>query len=681
MISIYNRTMTLSLRFSIFIILCCFVNLSAAENKPENNQFLDLSIEELMDINVVNVTSVSRRSQKLTEVASAIFVITQDDIRRSGAVSIPEALRMAPGVQVGRISADKWAVSVRGFNGFSSSKVQVLIDGRSDYSPLIAGTLWAQQDTSMEDIERIEVIRGPAGTVWGTNAVNGIINVITKKASDTQGVLLTAGGGSFERGFFGARYGGKINEETPFRVYAKVFTRGKTETLSGAKNEDQWRSARGGFRLDHASGIDQLTLHGEIFYNSFGDTLKRSSLNLPVTFGNDREHQEGGYIRFRWNRIFSEKSSFGIQAAYDQNHYKLLPFSQYKAKSFDVDIQHRFPLFDRHDLTWGAHYRLNSNKVSDTDVVTFSPRQRDNHFFSFFIRDEITLIPNRLLFTLGARLDHNDFTGLEVQPNARLMWTPNSENSIWIAVSRAVRTPSRLEQDAVVNTGFDGGSIGSIPIRVLLQGLSNFDSEKLLAYELGYRYQISEQASVDVAGFVNDYSQLRDFSFGALQLNTGLQQQIILPILPTNKASALTYGFEVSTDWKPLDRWRLKSSYSYLNMHVSSNQQFKQLEPTTGGADKISPQHQLSIRSNYDISDKLQLNLWLRYTSKVAFYNISDYVTMDAKLAWKPQRNTELFLVGQNLFSDSHREFVSDTVPSIDARIPRGIYAGAQWQF
>lgn len=669
------------LKFLIFVMLCCFVNFSVAENRSVNNQFLNLSIEELMNVKVVNVTSVSRRSQKLTEVASAIFVITQDDIRRSGVTSIPEALRMAPGVQVGRISSDKWAVSIRGFNGFSSSKVQVLIDGRSDYSPLIAGTLWAQQDTFMEDIERIEIIRGPAATVWGTNAVNGIINVITKKASDTQGALLTAGGGSFEQGFFGARYGGKINEETPFRIYAKVFTRDNTKSLSGLNKSDQWHSARGGIRLDHTRGIDDLTLHGEFFYNSLGHTLSPSVINLLNTDADSRGHQEGGYMRFRWDRTFSEQSSLLLHASYDNNHYEISPFSSYKAQSVDIDFQHRFPLFERHDLTWGAHYRLNSNKVFNTEIVTFNPQQRANHFFSLFVRDEITLIPNHLLFTLGTRIDHNDFTGIEVQPNARLMWTPNTENSVWMAVSRAVRTPSRLEHDAVVSTNFGSGSLGPVPIQAMLQGLSNFDSEKLLAYELGYRHQFSERASIDIAGFINDYSQLRDFSFGALALSSGLPQQFVLPILPTNKASALTYGFEVSADWKPLDRWRLQSNYSYLDMHISSNEQFRKFDPATGGADKVSPQHQFSLRSNYDVSEKLQLNLWLRYTSKIAFYNISDYVTMDAKLAYKPVKNVELFLVGQNLFSESHREFVSEIIPSTPALIARGIFLGARWNF
>ncbi len=671
----------LVVRFLIFVMLCCFINSSVAENKSVDNQFLSLSIEELMNVKVVNVTSVSRRSQKLTEVASAIFVITQEDIRRSGVTSIPEALRMAPGVQVGRIGTDTWAISIRGFNGFSSSKVQVLVDGRSDYSPLIAGALWVQQDTLIEDIDRIEVIRGPAATVWGTNAMNGIINIITKKASDTQGTLLTAGGGSFEHGFFGARYGGKINEQTPFRVYAKVFTRDNTKSISGFNQNDQWHSSRGGIRLDHTSGIDELTLHGEVFYNSVGHTLSTSTLDIPDTATKNRGHHDGGYMRFRWDRTFSEQSSLLLQASYDRNDFKIRPYYRNESQSVDIDFQHRFPLSERHDIIWGAHYRLNSNKIFNTDIVTFSPQQRSDHFYSLFVRDEITLIPSQLLLSLGSRLDHNNFTGFEVQPNARLMWTPNTENSVWMAVARAVRTPSRLERDAHITSKSGSVSFGDIPVQAFFQGLNSMNSEKLIAYELGYRHQFSDRASIDIAGFVNDYSQLRDFSFGALALSSGLPQQFILPILPNNKASALTYGFEVSADWKPLDRWRLQGNYNYLEMHISSNEQFKNLDPATGDAAKISPQHQFSLRSNYDISEKLQLNLWLRYTSKVALYNIPDYVTMDAKVAYKPIKNVELFLVGQNLFSKNHREFDSEIIPTAPGLIPRGIYVGARWQF
>ena len=667
----------------ISIAMVCAASFAVAGNQSANNQLLNLSIEELMN---VKVTSVSRRSQKLTQIPSAVFVITQDDIRRSGATNIPDALRMAPGVQVERIGTDKWADSVRGFNGRFANKLQVLIDGRSVYSPMLSSVLWEQQDTLMEDIERIEVIRGPAATVWGINAVNGVINIITKKAADTQGTLLTAGGGSFEQGVMGARYGGKINEDTPFRVYAKGFTRDHTTALSGENANDQWHSARGGFRVDHSRGIDQLTLQGDIFANSVGDLLNTGTSGFSSVSANQiRGHTEGGHVRFRWDRAYSERSSIMLQTYYDRVNSEVLPVGKYDAESFDVDFQHRFPLLNKHDLTWGANYRLYHNNVFDTALTQLHPHQRTNHVYSAFLRDDIALIPERLSLTLGTRLDHNDFTGLEVQPNARLMWTPNTENSIWVAVSRAVRTPSRAENDGTVNIpqaqSLPGLSALPIPVMPTLFSNRDFQSEKLIAYELGYRHQFSPQASVDMTGFINDYSQLRDLSFGALSFSTGLPRQLILPALLNNQASALTYGVEVSVDWKPLDRWRLQGSYSFLKMDIASNEFLKQLDPTTGGADKVSPQHQLSFRSNYDVSEKLQLNLWLRYTSAIDFYQIPDRVTMDAKLVFKPARNVELFLVGQNLFSQHYKALGSDFVSSAQTRIPRGIYAGAQWRF
>ncbi len=342
-------------------------------------------------------------------------------------------------------------------------------------------------------------------------------------------------------------------------------------------------------------------------------------------------------------------------------------------------------MFNRHELTWGTNYRLYHNKFLDTDVITFSPRARTNQLFSGFIRDDITFIPDRLRFTWGTRIDHNDFTGLEIQPNARLMWTPNPENSIWMAVSRAVRTPSRAENDIRINamqlSSVPGFPALPFPILAILQGTHTFNSEKLIAYEIGYRHQFSTQASVDIAGFVNDYSQLRDVSFGALSLSTGFPIQFLLPTIANNQASALTYGFELSADWKPIEKWRLQANYSFLHMDISSSPLTKQFDSTSSGANKANPQHQMSFRSNYDINEKLQLNLWLRYTSDITYYNIPGFVTMDTKLAYKPTPNTELFLVGQNLFSKHHQELIADFLPSAPALIPRGIYAGAQWRF
>ena len=635
----------------------------------------------------IEVTSVSRRSEKLTQTASAVFVITQDDIRRSGATSIPEALRMAPGVEVARIGTDKWAINIRGFNGRFAGKLQVLMDGRSVYSPLFSGVQWEQQDTLMEDIERIEVIRGPGAAVWGANAVNGVINIITKKAADTQGALVSAGGGTFEQGFVGARYGGKINEDTAYRFYAKGFTRNQMKSITGEPAHDAWHSTRGGFRIDHQRGIDQLTAQGDIFYNAMGNALDKSHLSAPVIQADiARGHSEGGNIRLRWDRTFSNQSAIMLQTYYDRVDYRLSNLSNFRSESFDIDFQHRFPLLDRHDFTWGANYRLYHNKIFDTELVAFNPRQQTNHIISGYARNETILIPEHLRFTLGVRVDHNDFSGLEIQPNTRLMWTPNEKNSVWLAVSRAVRTPSRAGNDVLLNTKtleqIPGTStVLPFPVLAQLSGSSQFTSEKLIAYELGYRRQLSSQASVDIATFFNDYSQLKDLAFGSLSLHSGFPAHFVLPLTLNNKASGQTYGVEIAGDWRPLEQWRLQANYSFLHMHIDSNSLFRQSDPTTGSASKVTPQHQVSVRSNYDLSERLQFNLWLRYVSSVDFYHIPSYVTMDAKIVFRPTRNTELFLVGQNLFSQNHQEFASDFIPTLRTYIPRGIYAGAQWRF
>ncbi|PTQ76604.1 iron complex outermembrane receptor protein [Nitrosomonas oligotropha] len=674
---------TFAVKFLVIALLTDLTSMAAAQSNSASNQLLGLSLEELMDI---KVTTVSRRPQKLSEVASAVFVITQDDIRRSGATNIPDALRMAPGVQVDRLGTDKWAVSIRGFTGRFANKLQVLIDGRSVYNPVFSGTLWEQQDTLMEDIERIEVIRGPAATVWGINAVNGVINIITKKAADTQGTLLTAGGGSFEQGFAGVRYGGKLNEDTPFRLYAKGFARHHTDAPSNASNRDQWQSARGGFRIDHHRGNDQFTLQGDIFSNAIGDTYDKSVISLPSSPANNvRGQNEGGNIRFRWDRTLSEQSSILLQTYYDRVRYQISPIFSFDTESFDIDAQHRFSLWERHNITWGGNYRLYHSKVFDNGFIKLTPEDRTNHVYSGFLRDDITLIPDRLYFNLGTRLDHNDFTGLEIQPSARLAWTPNTENTLWLSISRAVRTPARAENDATLDflqfNNVPGLSLLPFPFKAVFHGSHSFQSEKLLAYETGYRHRFSPQASVDIAGFVNDYSELRDFSLGGFSLSTGLPRQIITSVLTDNSASALTYGFELSGDWKPTQKWRLQGNYSFIDMRISSSSLTKDFDSSVSGADTVTPQHRISLRSNYDLSDKLDVNLWLRYISDIAYYNLPGYVTADAKVSYRPAKNIELFAVGQNLFSRNHQELVPDFIPSIPSVIPRGVYGGIQIRF
>ncbi len=688
----FSRILLIPLKLFVILLAQGLANAGEINEQADDQVFFEMSLEELMDVEVV---SVSKKAEKLTEVSSAVFVISGDDIRRSGVTSIPEALRMAPGVQVARIGTDKWSISIRGFNGRFSNKLLVLMDGRSVYTPLSSGVIWSQQDTFIEDIDRIEIVRGPAATLWGVNAVNGVINIITKRADQTQGVLFTAGGGSFEQGFVGARFGGKINEDTPFRVYAKGFKRDHTTTLSGASANDNWQSARAGFRIDHRRGIDEFTLQGDIFANGISDTIAQPAFLQPDShLARINRTESGGNIRFRWDRKFSDQSALMFQTYYDHVHHQLAPMTKH-AESFDIEIQHRFPLFDRHDLTWGLNYRLFNTDVLNTVVTAFNPKQASNYFVSGFIRDEISILPERLKLSLGVRLGYNNLSGIEVQPSARMMWTPDTQNSLWVSVSRAVRTPSRGEQDVIINRGIMPpqpqltGS--SLPIMQAILGSNSFGSEKLTAYELGYRYQFNKNASLDLAGFFNDYNDLRDFEIGMIRPAAGAhrdlifsilqQDHLMLPIFFNNKGSAHSYGVEASIDWRPYERWRLQGSYSYLEIKTKSNPMFAEFDASTGGAGKSSPRHQLSLRSNFDLSERLQFNLWLRYVDELPFYNISDYVTMDAKMAWKPVRNVEFFVVGQNLFSQNHRESQSDFIDTVPSRIPRGIFAGVRWDF
>lgn len=666
---------------SIVIGIFAFV-FNTAKAADNQEPLLDLGLEALMNI---EITTASKHTQKLTEIPSAVFVITQDDIRRSGATSIPEALRMAPGVNVARISTDKWAVSIRGFNGRLANKLQILMDGRSVYTPIFSGVLWQQQDTLLEDIERIEVLRGPNATTWGVNAVNGVINIITKKAADTQGTLLTAGGGSFENGFLGARFGGKINENTPFRFYAKGFKRNNTSTLSGENAGDTWHQARAGFRVDHDRGSDTFTLQGNMFYNRTGDRI-----NLPIATAPFSEvavakgKETGGNIRLRWDRTISAQSSIMLQMYYDRNHLDLPPEVHFDAESFDIDFQYRLPLLQSHDVTWGINYRLYSNHIFTTNLINFDPPRKTDHLASFFIRDKIDIIPDHLRLGLGVRLGYNDFSGFEAQPDARLLWTPNKKSSAWISVSRAVRIPSRSENIRMnLDTSSNLNNFPSLPLPIVaqLQGQGTARSEKLIAYELGLRHQLTPQASIDISGFFNDYSSLREPTPGQISIEPGTPSYLVLPVIPSNSASAYSYGVEVSADFRLHERWRVQGSYSYLNIHTKASDFAKQIDATTSGAAKANPHHQLSIRSNYDISERLQLNLWLRYVSSIPFYNIPDYVTMDAKLGWKPVSNVEFSLVGQNLFQQRHQEYVSGIIPTVPNYIPRGIYVAARWTF
>lgn len=636
---------------------------------------LELNVEDLLN---VEVTSVSKKAQALNDSAAAVYVITNDDIRRIGATSIPEALRLAPGLDVARIDANKWAVSARGFNARFANKLLVLIDGRNTYSRMFSGTYWENQDVMMEDVDHIEVIRGPGATLWGANAVNGVINIITKHSSKTKGGLLAAGGGTEEQGFGAFRYGGELGEDTFGRVYAKGFKRDQNTNLRGEGAGDDWDKTQGGFRIDsRVSEVDDLKLQGDLYHSHLNQTLVQPSVAPPYSLiGRDKAETYGGNIMGLWRHTYSTQSDMSLQLFYD--YYRRNEDWMAEGRdTLDLDFQHRFAFWDRHELIWGLGYQLTSDRLSGSTIFSMSPAHRKNQLFSAFVQDEVELIDQTLWLTLGSKFEHNDFTGFEGQPTARLMWAPSLNHRLWAGVSRAVRTPSRGETNMQLTTAVVPPSTPfSLPVELVLQGNRGLRSEDVIAYEVGYRTTMIKSVSFDVTAFYNDYAHMRDASQGTAFFDP-IRGVVVQPLPFGNGLKAKTYGVEIATVWQMLDWWRWDANYSLLKT---------ELPATSMAVVGVSPQQRVNLRSAVNIRPDLDFDLWFRYvgdnsaaTSEGNSY-IPDYVTMDARLAWRPLPDLEFALIGQNLLTNSHLEYQQENLipPTL---IDRGMYGKINWKF
>jgi iron complex outermembrane receptor protein len=647
----------------------------------KDTDITELSLEELMDL---EVTSVSKRKQKLSEAAAAVFVITKEDIRRSGATSIPEALRMVPGLQVAHIDANKWAITSRGFNGRFANKLLVLMDGRSVYTPLYSGVFWDRQDTILEDLERIEVIRGPGATLWGANAVNGVINIITQEAKDTQGGLVTAGFGTEERGFGSVRQGGKLGDNTYGRVWAKYLNRNSAVYASGNDAADDWDVIRGGFRIDwQASERNSLTLEGDIYEGDAGQGTNYATIAPPYSVTSDEDLEyEGRNALLRWKRSFSKSSDMTLQMYYDKFLHEE-PLAGLNMDTYDIDFQHRVALGNRQEIIWGLGYRHIRDHIRGSFNALFNPNDRSTDLFSAFIQDDIILVKNRLRLSIGSKLEDNDYTGFEIQPSGRIIWTPEGNQSVWAAVSRAVRTPSRAEHDVqanlvVIPPGVFPNLLSPLPLVYSNRGNQGFDSEELLAYELGYRVHPMEQLSFDIAAFFNDYSNLRSSQYAA-SLDMSDPQYLAQPIVLDNMMDGETYGIEMAADWRPRDWWRLQTGYTFLQMKLHKDAENN--DPAGESAEGESPHNQISLRSSMDLSKELEFDLWARYVDKLPAQNIEGYVTLDTRLGWKPKEDLELSLVGQNLLDNEHPEFEPEFVDVLPTEVERSVYGKITCQF
>src|SRR3984893_5902892 len=658
--------------------LTVFVAVNVCAQGPQNvPDVTTLSVEDLMNM---QVSSVSRHRQKLADAAAAVFVLTQEDIRRSGATSIPEALRLVPGLEVARIDENKWAIGSRGFNGRFDNKLLVLIDGRSVYTPLFSGVYWNIQDVMLEDLDRIEVIRGPGATLWGANAVDGVINIITKPAASTQSGVVTAGGGTEERGSGSARYGSKFGNNTHYRVYGKYFDWGPSNYANGATANDGWNALRGGFRADWTpSGPNSLTFEGDLYRSNYNETLTVPSLIPPYsnTFPTSGVYS-GGNILGRWNHA-TEGGSMSLQMYYDNTTTVDNSLFVDHQNTFDIDFQDGFHVGDSHQLVWGLGYRSIRDRNDPSFTVSLMPNHVSLNLFSAFVQDEINLVDNRLRLTLGSKFEHNTFTGFEIEPNARLLWTLSPNQSVWTAVSRAVRTPALTEEglrlnSAVIPPGAPGNR-SPFPAVLAVFGSHQFNSEDLLAYELGYRVQATSNLSLDIATFYNNYSNLRTAEPGTPFVeDSPAPTNIVVPFVAENKMSGGTYGVELFADWKVLPVWRVTGSYSYLQMDIHKNANSNDTTPDNPNGS--SPRHQWYVRSSADLPRHFDLDTTLRFVDHLPSLNLPSYYSLDAHLGWRPVRNLELSIGGQNLLDHQHLEFLPDFVNTAPTVVKRSIFGG-----
>jgi iron complex outermembrane receptor protein len=638
-------------------------------------------IEDLMNI---RVTSVSKTEQKMLQAAAAIFVITQEDIRRSGATNIPDLLRLVPGLDVSQINANNWAISARGFNRQFENKLLVLIDGRAVYTPLDGGVNWDTQDVPPEDIDRIEVIRGPGATLWGANAVNGVINIVTKKAADTQGGLITGGGGTEGQALGTAQYGGTLRGSTSYRIFTNYLNHNSLPAVGGGSGDDDWHLLHGGFRADTSiSTKDSLTVQGDLYTGREGATIIHIfSIDPPVVGNlNVLTGLSGGNLFGRWNHAFSSRSDTTFQFYFD-NYKRTGPEADETRHTIDFDFNHHFAWGSRQDVIWGAGYRRTWDHTLGTIDQAFNPSDAGLQLFTFFVQDTITLQPDRVYLTTGTKVEDNYFTGLELEPSARLAWTPSNWMTLWSAISRAARSPT--QRNIGLNAAlavFPDPAGSSTPVEVILFGTPKLMSEHVVAYEAGFRAQPKARLSIDVSTFFNHYDHLESLETGPKVLEQSpAPARFVVPIAFGNLMYGTTEGGEVSTNLKLTDRWTLSPGYAFLEMHLHT-QPSSQDTSSVAEYEGSSPQHQAQLRSHVELPHGLSWDASAYFVSALPIQGVASYTRIDTQLKWKLAERADISLVGQNLLRDHHLES-NDALTLVNpSLIKRSAYAKFTWRF
>src|SRR5712691_2273837 len=599
---------------------------------PRSRDLADLSIEELGNI---QVTSVSKHTERLLDAPAAIFVITGEDIRRSGATRLPEALRLAPNLEVARASASSYAISARGFNNTIDNKLLVLIDGRVVYTPLFSGVFWDAQDVMLEDVERIEVISGPGAALWGANAVNGVINVITRRSSDTQGGYAYAHGGNLERGY-GARYGGALGGDGSYRVYGRFFDVFNTSRADGVTASDAWNKGQVGFRTDWGTTANGFTLQGDVYRGK-----------LDQAMGDDSSIS-GNNLLGRWNRDLAEWGRLQVQAYFDHTERDIPGTFAERLNIFDFDFQHGLRAIGAHALTWGGGYRYGDDRVTNSAVLAFLPADRGLHWSNVFAQDEIALEDN-LRLTLGGKFENNYYAGTEFLPSARLAWKPQPQRLVWGAVSRAVRAPSRIDRDFFVGA----------PLQ--LNGGPDFVSEVAKVFEVGYRAQPSPQATYSISLFHNIYDKLRS-------VEPAPGGGVVLG----NKMEGTADGLEAWGSYQAARNWRLSAGAFFLRQRLRLKPDSGDTNVSAAGND---PAHQWLLRSSFDLPDRTELDIGVRRVGALPNPSVPAYTAADIRIAWRLQRDLELSVV----FLDSGH--VESGNPATASEMASGAYVKLKWNF
>jgi iron complex outermembrane recepter protein len=645
------------------------VEVHKLEAASDGRDLLSIPLSELLEL---EVTTPGRTHQRYLMSPAAVHVLSGEEIRRSGARTLPDLLRLVPGMQVARLNANQWAVSARGFNGRFANELLVMIDGRTVYTPLFSGVFWEVQDPLFEDIDRIEVVRGPGGAMWGANAVNGVINIITKSSARTQGGYAEGGFGTLEQGFGAFRYGGRLSDGLTYRYHGKYSNR---ET--GPGGHDDWRLGSMGARVDWTpkNGDDLMTFDAGYYEGDLGQRLTAPTLVTPFEQIVDEDIEtNGAHFRWAWEHELSRTGVMKWQVYFDRTERSSVTLDD-RRDTFDLEGQHQFEAWDRHEIVWGGGYRLSHQDTRGSFEVSLEPPTTEFHLFNAFIKDQITLLEDRWWLSLGTKLEHHDHIGFNYQPSLRTLYALDGRNRIWGSIQKAVRTPSTIERTGRVNDFVTAG-----PTVVALMGSPKMISENLIAYELGYRAEPTEALSLDTAFFYNDYDNLLTLEPSTPFLETSpAPAHLVVPFTTGNELEAETYGAEVSALYQIAPFWRIKGTYSYLEMQLHRSPFSRAVNPEVDEA--RSPAHQWSLWSRWNLPGNVEVDAMWRYVDELQGIAIRDYLVMDLRVAWRPHENLELSIVGQNLFEADHPEFAPNFIQSQSTEIEQSVYGKVSCRF